>query len=609
MPTLIRPYQNKEIKNNHSKNPFLRSKNMVRQEILEGEHKERMKRWITFFRKNPVRLIFDYFGIHLHPFQVLMIWVLQKSNLAYIVASRAASKTFIIAIWAMTLCVLYPGIKVVVCAKTLKQGSLIIGKIKELQSQHPNVNREIQSLTINANDASVYFQNGSYIKAVPSTESSRGNRANYIIVEESRLVSRDILEPIIKPFLEVRTPPYRLKPEYMSDNLLKEEPTISYITSSWYKAEYWYTYVISCIRRMARGDETANFLAFDYLITLFHNIKTEETLKNEMADMDDNTIQMEYFNIPSGSSGKSYFKPTLFERKIKKAFYPQREDTFDNKKNPYAIKKLEGELRFIGVDVSTRANKANDLSIIGAVSCIPLIGRGYERRLLYMESHVGRHVGTQAERIKEIFTDFEADFIVIDIQNAGVGVFDSLSEPTISESRGITFPPMTVVDEIYDVVDQKAREELRQYHTRGLNALPLIFPISATQALNSQIATSFRSNLQKKLWKFLIPDGEAEEYLLRTDKEFVKNQDPELNAWYLSPFVQTQLLIGEAINLDMSLVGGIIKLEEKSGRLKDRYSMISYINWIISQQFDRELLRENNNEDDFSYISSLVQSS
>jgi len=125
-------------------------------------------------------------------------------------------------------------------------------------------------------------------------------------------------------------------------------------------------------------------------------------------------------NIPSGSSGKSYFRPTLFDRKLKQAFYPQKEDTYNSKHNPYGIKKLDGEIRFVTVDVATRANKVNDNSIIGCIRAIPLMGRGYERYLCYMESHKGQHVGVQAKRIKEIFDDFDADYIVLDLQNAGV---------------------------------------------------------------------------------------------------------------------------------------------------------------------------------------------
>lgn len=246
------------------------------------------------------------------------------------------------------------------------------------------------------------------------------NRANYIIVEESRLVPKDVLEQIIKPFLFSRMPPYRLLPEYRNDVLLKEEGIISYITSAWYTAEYWFANVKSCIKRMAKGDTTANFMALDYFISIYHNIKTPEMIRNEMADNDAVNIQMEYYNIPSGSSGKSYFKPSLFPRTLKRSFYPQKEDSFNIKKNPYEMKKVEGEIRMLSVDVATRANKTNDQTIISCIRMIPMLGKGYERQLIYMESHKGTNTLSQAKRIKEIFFDFESDYLVLDLQNAGI---------------------------------------------------------------------------------------------------------------------------------------------------------------------------------------------
>lgn len=607
MPTSPRPYQNQSIKNKNSQSIFKKQKSFVTQEILEEERKERLKKWITFFRRNPHRFIMDYFGIHLHIYQILMVWVLQRSSLAYIVASRASAKTWIIAVWSCALAVLYPGIKIIVCAKTLKQGGIIISeKIMQLRKEHHNLEREIESITANPNTYECIFHNGSTIRVVPSSESARGNRANYIIVEESRLVPKEILEGVIKPFLETRNPPYKNNPKYANDQRLQEEGTISYITSSWYTMEYWYTYVQTCIKRMNSGDETANFLAFDYLISLHHGIKTKSMLKNEMEDADPLTVQMEYLNIPSGSSGKSYFKSTLFKRNIKQAFYPQKEDNFNAKKNPYGLPKTTGEIRFVSCDIATRANKANDNSIIECVRALPLIGVGYRRQLVYGESHKGSHAGEQAKRLKRVFYDFEADYMVLDVQSAGIGIFDFLSEETIDEERGIVYPAMTVVDEYFSIIKQDAREDLRKNHTRGLEAKPIIFPITASQAMNSDIAVSFRSLLQRRMWEFLIPESEGEEYLLKKNKEFLSDPDDSyLRGFFLNPYVQTGLLIGECINLDMKPVNGLIKLVEKPGSYKDRYSTISYVNYVIAKEFDIELVKQKEDKDDLEAMVAL----
>lgn len=592
-------YEDDFRKDSSTQDVFRQRKDMVNRDVFSKERKERYKRYITLFRENPAIFIKHYFGIHLHPYQVLMIWMLQRSTLAYIVASRAVGKTWLIAVWSLTLAVLYPGIKVIVCAKTIKQGAIILSeKLTSLRDTYPNVAREIINITTNANVNEAIFRNGSTIKVVPSSENSRGNRSNYIIVEESRLVPKEILEAVIKPFLFSRTPPYRLKPEYANDDRLKEEGIISYITSAWYKSEYWYNYVKSTIKRMINGDKTANFLALDYLISLKHNIKTETMLKNEMNDADPITVDMEYLNLPSGQSGKSYFSMSMFKRSMKRAFYPQRVDVYNEKKNPFEIKKVDGEIRIISVDVATRANKVNDQTIISCARLIPNIGKGYSRQLVYMESHKGKNTVIQAKRIKEVFHDFEADWVVLDLQNAGISIFDSMTQVTQSEERGIDYPPMTVAD--HEFIDEKLREELLG-RTLGIDAKPVIFPILATSTLNSQIAVSFRNALQKKLWSFLVSDNDIEEFLMKSYKDFMTNDSESYRAFYLNPYLQTTLFIGECVNLDMMLVSGNIKLVEKEGNYKDRYTSVSYLNFIASL-FDKDLLKETDDTSDWDAL-------
>jgi len=232
---MARGFQNNYIKNIDNKNDFIRPKEMVSHDVLEGERREKWIEWITFFRRNPNYLIRDYFGIILYPYQIFLIWALQKSNWIYVVASRAIGKTYILAIWSLTLAVLYPGIKIVVTAKTIKQGGILLSeKMRSLMDTYPNVQREIRSITTNPNNMECLFHNGSTVRVVPSSENARGGRANYLIVDESRMVSKEILESVLKPYLFNRTPPFRLLPEYMGNKELNEEGKMAFLTSSYF---------------------------------------------------------------------------------------------------------------------------------------------------------------------------------------------------------------------------------------------------------------------------------------------------------------------------------------------------------------------------------------
>jgi hypothetical protein len=594
-------------KNIQTQGIFKQRKDMTIREEISFEKRENLKKWITFYRRNPVRFIETYFEIKLFAYQKLMIWMLQRSDLAYVVASRASAKTWITGVWALTLATLYPGIKIKICAKTMKQASeLLSDKLQSIRDTHPMVNRELDTIVCNANGNYASFFNGSSIRVVPSADSARGGRCSYLIIDESRLVSKEIIESVMIPMMETRNPPYRQIVPYSDNSLYEEEGRISYITSAGYKSESWFQYVKTTIKRMLSGDETANFMALDYLICLKHGIKTKQMLRNEMQDLDDVTKQLEYLNIPSGQSGKSFFRISLFPRRMKRAYYPQYMDNYNAKKNPYDVPKTEGEIRILSLDIAARANKTNDITSIWVARLIPKIGVGYSRQLIYGESHKGENALFQAKRTKQIFHDLNCDYIAMDILNVGAFLYDILTQLTPDEERGIEYDPMTIAENFELDIPEKAKEDLVK-RTYGVNAKPVIFPITGSQDLNSEIAFAFKDTLKRKLWDFLIGDAEAEEFLLKNYKELLTD-DGEFKAFLLNVYVQTNLLIGECLNLNMEMVNGRVKLTETPGSHKDRYSSVSYLNYVVYKYFDPTIKKmEDDSQNDWDILSSLIQ--
>jgi hypothetical protein len=348
----------------------------------------------------------------------------------------------------------------------------------------------------------------------------------------------------------------------------------------------------------------AGFFCTDYLVSVFHKIKTKRQMEIEEEQSDPVSFDLEYRNIPAGQSGKAYFKPSMFNRNIKRAFYPFRDDLVPTKKNPYAIQKEKekGEIRVLGVDIASRANKVNDNSIIVCARLLPT-KKGYERSVVYVESAHGKNTISQSLRIKQIFYDFESDYLVLDVQNAGIGVFDSMSSVTRDDARGRDYPAFTVMES--SLLDEKVKEEFRN-RTLGMNAEQVVFPISASAKTNSEIAVSMRSALQKKLFNFLISDLDAEDFLVANNKEFFDNkEDISIRAFLLHPFVQTNLAVNEFVNLEMNLVNGVIKLDEGTG-WKDRYTAISYLNWFVSESLDRTLLKQDDSGDEWDIIQQMT---
>ena len=80
--------------------------------------------WNTFFKRNLHRVAIDYLGIRLYIYQILIIYLMGISRFFVIIASRSAAKSFIIALYACCICIVYPGSKIVL--SSAKQNIFIV---------------------------------------------------------------------------------------------------------------------------------------------------------------------------------------------------------------------------------------------------------------------------------------------------------------------------------------------------------------------------------------------------------------------------------------------------------------------------------------------------
>lgn len=430
---------------------------------------------------------------------------------------------------------------------------------------------------------------------IKSLTDNRLHRSHVTVLEERRLIPNVVIDSIIRPFLVSRQPPYLKKPQYARIEELREEPQEIIITSAYYKSHEWWLEAKKFIRMIADGDPDTKCLFLDYLISLKHGIKTQKQMIKEKDKFDPISFLMEYGNIPYGSSSNSFYKLGLFTRTLKRSWRPIRDETFlTTKKNPYDISRLTEELRIVSVDVAMRAGSTNDNTIITCARLLPS-RKGWLTEITYIESHNGKNTNSQALRIKQIFTEFQAEVLVLDVANAGISVFDALSSVTKDEIRGVEYEAFTVMDSPH--ISDKDYEDLRD-RTLGQEALPCVFPITATAPLNSLIAVKFRERLKKKLVSFLIDDNAEEEFLIKSNnKDILDQDDTGVRAYLLQAHLQTSLLINEAIALEMVLMNGLVKLVEPPGARKDRYTSCSYLNYYVSLM-DTELLKDRYTGDD-----------
>ncbi|MEH7116026.1 terminase family protein [Neobacillus vireti] len=591
----IQNYQVDRNKNSKGQNALAKIQNVSKTKENQSKDirmRNQMKKWTSFYRLNIHRFIDHYFGIELFFFQKILLFFMNLNTFVMIVAARGLSKSFMIAIFACARCVLYPNTKVIIASGVKKQAKLIITeKIEKELMQYPNLAREIKQVKSSSNDATVIFHNGSTIEAVTSSENSRGYRGNILILEEFRMIDEGILNTVLKPFLNVyRQPPYLKKEKYKH---LKEENIELYISSAWYTSHWMWKSMQNARDMMLKGKDVTIF-ALDYLTSIHHGLLSKKRIQKERegSDFDEIGFMMEYENLMYGQNANAIFalEDITKNRKLKNAFYPIKNLDYSTMKNKKKEKLRDGEIRIIGVDVALMGGNSNDNTIITCMRLLPN-GDKYLRKVPYIESIEGKHSEDQAIRIKQLFEDFQASYIALDTHGNGMSIYDELAKVQYDEQRDVEYEAWCAFND----------DEMRA-RAKSPNPLPVVFSIKAGSRLNHEIATSLRVNLQGSNIELPISEIEAKDLL--SDKKHYQSASIEDKVMYEMPFVQATLLVNELVNLEHDIVGGYIKIKEKAGKRKDRYSSLGFSNYLAKILESENLQKEQffDEEDDLVYF-------
>ena len=574
--------------------------------LASDAHLQQFYFWNTYYRRNIHRFATDYFGLRLHIYQILILWAMSWSRLVVVIASRAAAKSYIIAIYSCCRAVLYPGSRIVLTSATRGQSQLIVSeKIKkELCDASPNLRREIAKISDNNNDVYVKFKNGSSIHTVTLSKNSRGNRSTVNVGEEAREIDIDVYNEVVNPFLIVRQAPFMLLPDYAGDEQFQENPCEIFISSSIEESHWLYGLAKKAMTGMLK-DDGQFFIAFDYSITLKHGIRTRNQLIDAKAKSDPITWMVEYENLVLRANSKAYFTYDLLKENqtLVRAFYPRRnEDVVNRVKNKYALPKQPGELRVVSCDIAAIDRSGNDNS---SFSCLRLFeetsytadGRpekDYRVQIPYVEAIRGQETKKQAIRIRQLYDDFDADFIVLDARNLGISIYDTLARVLYDDERGVEYKPLKCMN-----------DETVANRIVSPNADPKIFVVAASAKLNSEIAVNFKAMLLEHRVDLLVDKTNGIAEMSKYIPDY-NGLDADTQLFYERPYLETMLAVNEMINLvyEKMQATGLIRISEVGKNTKDRYTSISYGCYFVSQ-LARDLLNDTD-EYDFAHAPSCV---
>lgn len=169
---------------------------------------------------------------------------------------------------------------------------------------------------------------------------------------------------------------------------------------------------------------------------------------------------------------------------------------------------------------------------------------------------------------------------MLDTNGIGLGVYDALAQDILDAETGEIYPALSCCNN---------QEMATRCTVPG--AAKVIWSIKANAQLNSDAAYLLREGFKSGRIRLLCTEYDAEEYL--AELRGYTSLSPAEKIQFQLPYINTTLFIDEATKLKYEEAGGRVKLYERTGMRKDRYSSLSY-NYYVATQIENKLIKRNN---------------
>lgn len=583
--------------------------------IATEQNVSRVKNWISFFRRNIEIYIEEYLRISLKPFQRVVFHQMGVSDNYTLICSRGLSKSWMVGTFAFAIADLYPRSEVVITSSTVNQANKMAEKmLNEIIKRNSPVllyMYEKEYLVKTQNDDGWCFENklnGSTIKVLPALDSSRGSRATVLIYEERRLIKPNIIHSVFRPMGHPRQAEFLKKPQYANDPRWLEETRTLSLSSACYTFEPLYKHwQNSVVDMFTHPDTRTNVFAGDIFMSIENGLKTVGDYNKAKRASTEESFRLEDLNEFLGESLDSFFSYESFKTNqvVEHCFRPPTVQDLIVGNACYSPPRAENEIRLVVADFAWTETKSKTNESDNSIAfCMRGVWRKdhFEKYVDYIERlPTADDADGCADRLKELFFLYNADYLVPDARSGGESIVNSLSKPYDGEySSFIDVRGLTVADTMqYQVAP---RDKLDYYRSKAVdkNGVPCIIPFFGTAALNTSYWRSMKQALERGRVKFLLSMSDKQEQL-EDNGEYFKFSSQEL-AEKLAPYGQTDLLVSESVNLRTEIKNDQIKLEAPRGGHRDR-SVTCAMGLLVFDLIENEWQRQDQEEEfDFDDI-------
>lgn len=392
------------------------------------------------------------------------------------------------------------------------------------------------------------------------------------------MVDKYTIDTVLRKFLtSQRHPKYLETQKY--EHYPKEKAKELYASSAWMESHWSYQSLRSYTANMIKG-KSYFCCGMPYQLAIKEDMLDRERVENEMSESTFNEVQwameMECLFYGRGKGGLYNYDELDKSRKIEHVYLPRSGDYKISDKRFFAPPKIPGERRILSADIAlmSSAKNKNDATSVFVNFMYPLSGGRYMKNIVYTENYEGLRTDVQALILRKLFDDYDCDFLAIDGNGVGAGVLDLLLKEIYDPETGKTYPALSCYN----------NEEIAK-RCVDPNAPKVIWVIKGNQDFNSQCTLGLREEIRQGLIQLPVSEYSVDD-IFGTVKGY-NSLSPADQFDLKMPYINTSLLINELINLDYETRNNVIRVKEKSGARKDRYSSLSY-NMYVAKMVERE---------------------
>lgn len=423
---------------------------------------------IEFYRENPVEAVRDILGVDLIWFQRMQLREIWAKPYCCLKWSRGSSKSFLIAVFAVIKCMLYPGISLGVIAPSFRQTGYIFDYIDELYSKSVFFRAATSGHVIRTTERNIVkFFNGSFVEGLPIGNDGakiRGRRYEICVLDEYSYHDEQTIKLVVRPFLVVQ------KGRKVNQLIIASTP--SYRTNHFYE-QYLRHKKNSILKPELYSCTSYNFI--DVIMANHDEFRIDLNYINEQFhDQTLDEFLMEYAGY-FPSEGANFF-PSMLITRCEPRISPVEMEFEGDPDSEYVM----------GVDPA-RSKEGDNF----AITLMKLL-KDSTRHITRVVTVKGVETPLLVDLIREqlFVRKFNVIKICMDYGGGGQAIADLLVQPWVKD--GQIFPSIVTMDQVLDKENYDSKR-----------VLPILEIVHFHTTLIDYMYTTFKADMEHR--KILFP--------------------------------------------------------------------------------------------------------